>query len=362
MDDPRWTERFIFEVHDPAGEVLLVVRARDLPEHALHGRVRDRLAEAACSATCAAGASASERPLAPARRPAALRRRRAAAGRGGSPCDDAGHGLRVRPRLHPHAPSRSRCPPRSSSATARSSWAYSHFVQAGRYEGWIEAGGRRFDVARLDRRARPLLGRAAGVGAGAARLPHLAADPVRRPLDLGLRRTRTATACRTTLCGAPAARGGDARRGARAAGARHAPSATTSTSTLVGPHRVLRRRHDLASRAPTARRSRSPSSRSARCCRSTAAATAAPTPRARPRAPLYVDGERWDLRPEGALGELVPHSILERSCLFSAGGRVRPRQLRALPGRVRAEGLRAGRLTAGQPASSARTSRIALNE
>jgi len=40
-----------------------------------------------------------------------------------------------------------------------------------------------------------------------------------------------------------------------------------------------------------------------------------------PKGPLYVDGETWDLRPQGALGELVPHSILERSCVFSAGGR-----------------------------------------
>jgi hypothetical protein len=41
-----------------------------------------------------------------------------------------------------------------------------------------------------------------------------------------------------------------------------------------------------------------------------------------PKGPLYVDGETWDLRPPGALAEVAPHSILERSCTFRADGMV----------------------------------------
>jgi hypothetical protein len=41
-----------------------------------------------------------------------------------------------------------------------------------------------------------------------------------------------------------------------------------------------------------------------------------------PKGPLYVGGETWDLRPEGALATVAPHSILERSCTFRTADRV----------------------------------------
>jgi hypothetical protein len=142
MDDPRWTERFIFDVHDPAGEVLMWCGLGIYP----NTRYMDGFAIAWHDGVQHNVRCGRERHedmwrlhAGPLRFDVVepLRTWRLA-------LDDAGYGLAF-DITFTRITQPFQMPTQIIERDGAIFVGYSHFVQAGRYEGWVEAGGRRFD-------------------------------------------------------------------------------------------------------------------------------------------------------------------------------------------------------------------------
>jgi hypothetical protein len=195
---------------------------------------------------------------------------------------------------------------------------YSHFVQAGRYEGWVEAGGRRFDCTGWTGER----DRSWGVRPASARVRrgfHTWLPIQFEDLSIWVFAHEDRHGVQDYLCGClrPVAGPGEE------------PGAPVPVTAfrhdldfdLIGPHRVLAGGTVWIDAADG---------------RSLEIAVEPLGPvmsiygggyggehaQGTPKGPLYVGGETWDLRPEGALATVAPHSILERSCTFRTADRV----------------------------------------
>jgi hypothetical protein len=315
MGDPRWTERFIFDVHDPAGEVLLWCGLGIYP----NTRYMDGFAicwHEGVQRNVRCGREREEDlwrlHAGPMRFDVVepLKVWRLA-------LEDAGHGLAYD--IHfSRITQPFQMPTQIIERDGAIFVGYSHFVQAGRYEGWIEVGGTRHDVGGWTGER----DRSWGVRPASAR--------VRRgfhtwlPIqfdDLSIwvyaHEDRHGVQDYLSGCLRPVAAG---------LGEEPGPPVPVTAFRheldfdLVGPHRVLAGGTIWIEGADG---------------RSLEIAVDPLGPllaiygggyggahaQGTPKGPLYVDGELWDLRPKGALGRLVPHSILERSCSFRAEGR-----------------------------------------
>ena len=276
MDDPRWTERFIIEVHDPAGGMLDAHGSRDLPEHRLHGRLRGRVAGWR-AAQPAGGAHARPRPVAARCRAARFEivdpmrawRMFCEAGKHGFAFD-----LTFARRTQPY-----QMPTQRIERDGFLLVGISHFVQAGTYSGWIEIEG-------------VVTASPAGPASATARggAPASAGSP-RRGLSRGCRcngttcRSGSGPTMRTVArTGSVRPRSGrwPIRTRTRGAGADH-PLRAGSRLELVGRASRSCSAAVCGSRVRRSRATRSRWSRWPRCCRSSVAGTAAKTPRALPR-------------------------------------------------------------------------------
>ena len=212
LDDPRWTERFIFEVHDRKGEVFLFTGLGIYPNTGYmdgfsicwhDGRQRNLRAGRELGDdrwTLHAGPLRFDivEPM---------KTWRLAA-------DDAGSGFSYEIEF------RRRCrafqmPTMHLERDGELLVGYSHFDQGGEYSRLDRGRRHPHRGRRLDGRARPLVGRPARLRQDAARAPHLAPDPVRRPRDLALDARRPAREAGRALGRRPAGGRGEPGAGRR---------------------------------------------------------------------------------------------------------------------------------------------------
>lgn len=309
LDDPRWTERFIIEVQDPAGELLLFTGLGIYPNTGYmdgfalcwHEGVQRNLR--------------AGRSLDPDRwrlhagplrfdivEP--MRVWQFAA-------DDAGFGfsfeLTFTRRTQPF-----QMPTMRVERDGELLVAYSHFVQAGNFTGWIEVAGRRFDVSGWSGER----DRSWGVRPASARtrrglhtwLPIQFDD-----ISLWLWTHENARGEQTGLCGA-----------IRGVSSIDPPPPVPLTAyehdldiELVGDHRVLRGGR-LVVEAAGGQRFEIEVEPLGPVLSLYGGGYGGPQAQGTPKGPLFVDGEVWEQGPLQA----APHSILEHACRFRSGDRV----------------------------------------
>jgi hypothetical protein len=191
---------------------------------------------------------------------------------------------------------------------------YSHFVQAGRYDGWVAVEGRRRAVSGWTGER----DRSWGVRPPSARtrrglhtwLPIQFDD-----LSVWVWTHEDAQGARTGLCGAVRRIGADA----------PPPVAVVDYAAdldidLVGHHRVLRGGRLLIVTAD-GERLELEVERLPPLLSLYGGGYGGERPQGTPKGPLSVEAEVWDHRRPGAL-ERVPHSILEHGCRVRLGDRV----------------------------------------
>jgi hypothetical protein len=316
MDDPRWTERFIFDVHDPDGELLVWCGLGVYP----NTRYMDGFAIAWCDGLQRNVRCGRQRETdlwqlhaGPLRfdivEPMRSWRLQ---------LDEAGYGLSydiVFTRItQPY-----QMPTMYIEREGRLYVGYSHFVQAGRYEGWVQVGDRRFDCAGWSGER----DRSWGVRPASARVRrgfHTWLPIQFEDLSIWIWAHDDRKGRQDGLCGCvrPVAAGPEDEPGA--------PVPVTAFRhdldfDEVGHHRVLRGgaveidtedgrtfRIDVEPLGPIL------SIYGGGYGGSEAQGT--------PKGDLFVNGEIWDMRPEGAFASLAPHSILEQACRFRMDGRV----------------------------------------
>jgi hypothetical protein len=311
MDDPRWTERFIFEVHDPGGELLVFCglgiypNTRYLDGFALcwhDGRHRN------LRAGRERGADLWRLGAGPLRFEIVEPMRAWRLG-----CDDAGAGfafeLTFTARTRPF-----QMPTMTIERDGALLVAYSHFVQAGTYGGWVEVEGRRIAVAGWTGER----DRSWGVRPPSARtrrglhtwLPIQFDD-----VSVWVWTHENARGERTGLCGAVRRTGADP----------PPPVPVTDYRAdldidLVGHHRVLRGGRLVIDAADGERLAIDVEAMPPLLSLHGGGYGGA-RPQGTPGGALEVESEVWDHREPGAL-ERVPHSILEHACRFRWGERV----------------------------------------
>jgi hypothetical protein len=312
LDDPRWTERFIIEVHDPAGELLLFTGLGIYPntnymdgfaicwhdghQHNMRaGRELDR-----------------DRWLlhaGPLRFDIVdpMRMWRLAAA-------DADYGFSfdiafVR-RTQPY-----QMPTMRIEREGQLLVGYSHFVQAGTYSGWVDVAGRRIDVSGWTGER----DRSWGVRPTSARTRtglHTWLSIQFEDVSIWVWTRDDMKGIQTGLCGAT-----------RGVGEHDPPEPVPIVRyehdleiEEVGPHRVLRggRLEIETAAGETIELEVEPLGPVVSLI---GGGYGGKHPQGTPKGPLFVDGEIWDLRRPGVF-EGVPHSILEHGCRFRWGDRV----------------------------------------
>ncbi len=310
LDDPRWTERFIMELHDPAGELLVFTGLGIYPNTGYmdgfaicwhDGRQRNLRAGREL------GNDRWRLHAGPLRFDIAdpMRTWRLAA-------DDAGSNfafdVTFTRRTQPF-----QMPTMRVERDGELLVGYSHFVQAGTYAGWVEVEGRRFDVSGWTGER----DRSWGVRPASARtrtglhtwLPIQFED---RSLWLWTRDDRTGA--QAGLCGAVRPVGeADPGPPVPITAYRHELELEE-----VGLHRVLRGgRLTVETAEETIELEVEPLGPVISLIGGGYGGQHA---QGTPKGPLFVDGEVWDFREPGVF-EGIPHSILEHACRFHWGGR-----------------------------------------
>src|SRR5262245_42669454 len=303
LDDPRWTERFIVEVHDPRGEILVFTGLGIYPNTGYvdgfalcwhDGRQRNlRAGRARGDDPWRLGAGPLRFEIAE-----PMRRWRLA-------CDETGTGFafdvtftrRTRPFQMPTV---------TIERDGGLLVAYSHFVQAGEYDGWIAVGDRRYDAAGWCGER----DRSWGVRPASARtrsglhtwLPIQFADVAIWVWTHENRRGE-----RTGLCGAVRRTGADPPEPVPVVDYR-----ADLDVALVGHHRVLRGGR-LWIEAADGERIEIEVDPLRPLLSLYGGGYGGDQAQGTPKGDLFVDGEVWDHRPADAL-RAVPHSILEHAC------------------------------------------------
>ena len=312
MDDPRWTERFIFDVHDPEGELLLWCGLGIYP----NTRYMDGFALAWHEGVQRNVRCGRERETDLWRLHAGplrfdilepMRAWRLA-------LDEAGYGLSFDVTFT-RVTQPFQMPTMYVERDGVLLVGYSHFVQAGRYEGWVRVGDRHFDCSGWTGER----DRSWGVRPASARVRrglHTWLPIQFDDISIWVWTHEDQRGERDGLCGCVRPVGEDPGPPVPITAYRH-----DLDVELVGHHRVLRggtleiEAEDGTSLAIEVE----PLGPVASIYGGGYGGEHA---QGTPKGPLYVDGEIWDLRPPGAFEAIVPHSILEHTCRFRAGDRV----------------------------------------
>jgi hypothetical protein len=304
LDDPRWTERFIIEVHDPEGELLIWTGLGIYPNTGYmdgfavcshDGRQRNLRAGREL------GDDRWHLHAGPLRFDILdpMKTWRFAA-------DDAGAGfsfeLEFERRTQPF-----QMPTMLIERDGDLVVGYSHFVQAGTYSGWVDVDGRRFDVSGWTGER----DRSWGVRPASARtrtgmhtwLPIQFDD-----FSIWLWSRDDRKGEQAGLCGAVRPVGDNPGPPVPITEFKHALEIEE-----VGPHRMLRGgRIQIATADEAFELEIEPLGPMMSLIGGGYGGEHA---QGTPKGPLFVDGEVWDLREPGVF-EAIPHSILEFSCRF----------------------------------------------
>jgi hypothetical protein len=311
IDDPRWTERFIIEVHDPEGGVEVHTGLGIYPN-------TNYMDGFACVA-----AGGEQRNLRAGRtlnedrwnlRTGPLRFEiLEPMNRWRLSCEDAGYGfafdLTFVGRTQPVQ--------MAPDIVERDGFLlvhYTHFVQSGRYEGWVEVDGRRFDASGWTGER----DRSWGVRPASARVRnglHVWLPMQWKDLSIWLTSREGPDGERLTLSGAISPTAVDG-----AAAGPPVPVADFGHDLdieLVGHHRILRggelwvegadgSRHEIAVE------------RLGPMLSVYGGGYGGPQAQGTPKGDGFLDGERWGTDPDSFAA--VPHSILEHTCRLTRNG------------------------------------------
>lgn len=314
MDDPRWTERFIIEAHDPNGELLLFTGLGIYPNTGY------------MDGFAVVSAGGQQRNLRVGRDLDPDRWKLRAGPLGFEivdpmhtwlmRCEDAGHGfafeLQLTRRTQPY-----QMPTMHIERDGNLLVAYSHFVQAHRYSGWIEVEGRRFDCEGWTGER----DRSWGVRPPSARTRrgmHTWLPMQWDDMSIWLWTRDDAAGNQSGLCGAirPVEDGG---------GVPGEPVPITGYEhdldiELIGEHRVLRAGH-LRISGQDGSVHEIEVQRTGPYLSLYGGGYGGEQAQGTPKGALFLDSDHWGTDPESF--ERVPHSILEHSCSFTrADGRV----------------------------------------
>jgi len=312
MDDPRWTERFIFDVHDPGGELMLWCGLGVYP----NTRYLDGFAMAWCDGIQRNVRCGRERETdlwhlgaGPLRFEIVepMRAWRAA-------LEETAQGVafditftRI---TQPY-----RMPTQRILRDGELYVGYSHFVQAGRYEGWLQVGDRRVDCAGWTGER----DRSWGVRPASARVRrgfHTWLPIQFEDMSIWVWAHDDRHGVQDGLCGCVRPVGEDPGPPVPVTAFRH-----DLDLELVGHHRVLRG-GTVDLEVADGRAMTIEVEPLGPLISIYGGGYGGDHAQGTPKGPLYVDGEAWDLRPPGALASLAPHSILEQTCRFRSGTRV----------------------------------------